>query len=217
VVPVLETTDGMRDLDDHTRRAYELLSSSASREAFNLSKEPERVRDAYGTGPFGRNCLLARRLVEAGVPMVTVYSFGNRDWDTHGHNFRDLKNTLLPPTDRGLSALLTDLDSRGMLEDTLVVWMGDMGRTPRINGGAGRDHWSFCYSILMAGAGVKPGQVYGASDKSAAYPSTNPVSPTDIAATIYHLMGIDPTTHITDQQGRPFVACTGTPVQSVLV
>jgi hypothetical protein len=214
--PVLESTEGMRDLDAHTRRAYELLSSSASREAFNVAKEPQTICDAYGQTPFGRNCLLARRLVEAGVPMVTVYSFGNRDWDTHGQNFRDLKDTLLPPTDQGLSALLRDLESRGMLDDTLVLWMGDMGRTPRINGGAGRDHWSFCYSIIMAGAGVRAGQVYGSSDKSAAYPSTNPVSPTDIAATIYHLLGIDPTTHITDNQGRPFVACTGKPVVGIL-
>jgi len=214
--PVLESDEGMRDLAAHKRRAYELLSSSASREAFNLGKEPQRVRDAYGSSSFGHNCLLARRLVEAGVPMVTVYSFGNRDWDTHGQNFRDLKNTLLPPTDQGLSALLQDLDSRGMLEDTLVLWMGDMGRTPRVNKSAGRDHWSFCYSILLAGAGVKAGQVYGSSDKSAAYPSTNPVSPTDIAATIYHCLGIDPATHITDQQERPFVACTGKPISAIL-
>ena len=215
-VPSLEATDGMRDLDAHTRRAYELLSSPASREAFNLSKEPQPICDAYGATPFGKNCLLARRLVEAGVPMVTVYSFGNRDWDTHGQNFRELKNTLLPPTDQGLSALLKDLDSRGMLDDTLVVWMGDMGRTPRINGGAGRDHWSFCYSIILAGAGVQAGMVYGSSDKTASYPSTNPVSPTDVAATIYHLLGIEPATHITDQQGRPIVACAGQPVQGIL-
>jgi hypothetical protein len=215
--PALEATEGMRNLDGHTRRAYELLSSSASREAFNLAKEPQKITEAYGTGPFGQNCLLARRLVEAGVPMVTVYSFGNRDWDTHGQNFRDLKQTLLPPTDQGLSALLKDLDDRGMLDETLVVWMGDMGRTPRINGGAGRDHWSFCYSIIMAGGGVQAGQVYGASDKNAAYPSTNPVSPTDIAATIYHCLGIDSMTHITDQQGRPIVACAGKPVSAILV
>src|SRR5262249_57827196 len=134
------------DLDNASRRAFELLSSPATRDAFDLSKEPAKVRQAYGAIPFARNCLLARRLVEAGVPLVTLYSFGNRDWDTHGNNFTDLKNTLLPPTDRGVSALLKDLEARGLLNETLVVWMGDMGRTPRVNKGAGRDHWSFCYS-----------------------------------------------------------------------
>jgi uncharacterized protein (DUF1501 family) len=141
---------------------------------------------------------------------------GNRDWDTHGNNFASLKNTLLPPMDQGVSALLEDLKSRGLLEDTLVLWMGDMGRTPRINKDAGRDHWSFCYSIVMAGGGVRGGQVYGSSDRSAAYPSTNPVSPADVAATIYHCLGIDPGAHLTDQQGRPFVVGTGKPIQALL-
>src|SRR5439155_25469478 len=113
---------------------------------FDLAKEPQKVRDFYGPMPFAQNCLLARRLVEAGVPMVTLYSFGNRDWDTHGGNFKALKDTLLPPTDRGVSALLEDLETRGLLDETLVVWMGDMGRTPIINGGAGPEHWSFCFS-----------------------------------------------------------------------
>jgi hypothetical protein len=214
--PALEATSSMRDLDDFTRRAYELLASPASRDAFDLSKEPQKVRDSYGPTPFAQNCLLARRLVEAGVPVVTVYSFGNRDWDTHGGNFAALKNTLLPPTDQGVSALLNDLAGRGLLDETLVVWMGDMGRTPRLNNGAGRDHWSFCYSILMAGGGVRGGQVFGSSDRSAAYPSTNPVGPADVAATIYHCLGIDPRTDVTDQHGRPFVVCTGTPIAAVL-
>src|SRR5262249_34313136 len=161
-----------------------------------------------------QNCLLARRLVEAGVPMVTVYSVGNRDWDTHGGNFPALKNTLLPPTDRAVSALLNDLQGRGLLDETLVVWMGDMGRTPRVNNGAGRDHWSFCYSIVLAGGGIRGGQVYGSSDRTAAYPSTNPVGPGDVAATMYHCLGIDPRAHVTDQQGRPFVVSTGKPIQA---
>jgi hypothetical protein len=216
VAPTLEATAGMRDLDDCTRRAYELLSSAASRNAFDLAKEPEKVRGGYGPTPFGQNCLRARRLVEAGVPMVTVYSFGNRDWDTHGNNFQLLKDTLLPPTDQGVSALLDDLASRGLLEETLVVWMSEMGRTPRINPGAGRDHWSFCYSLVMAGGGVRGGQVYGSSDRSAAYPSTNPVSPADVAATIYHCLGIDPRAHLTDQQGRPLVLSGGQPIQALL-
>jgi hypothetical protein len=216
VAPALEVTAAMGALDGYTRRAFELLSSPASREALNLGKEPARIRDAYGPTPFAQNCLLARRMVEAGVPMVTVYSVGNRDWDTHGNNFQLLKQTLLPVMDRGLSALLHDLDSRGLLDETLVVWMGDMGRTPRINKGAGRDHWSFCYSILMAGSGVRGGQVYGSSDRSAAYPSTQPVSPADIATTIFHCLGIDPHAHMTDQQGRPLIAGTGKPVHGLL-
>jgi hypothetical protein len=216
VAPALETTADMRDLDDCTRRAYELLSSPASRNAFDVAQEPEKVRGGYGPAPFAQNCLRARRLVEAGVPLVTVYSFGNRDWDTHGNNFQLLKDTLLPPTDQGVSALLDDLDSRGLLDETLVVWMSEMGRTPRINGGAGRDHWSFCYSLVMAGGGVRGGQVYGSSDRSAAYPSTNPVSPADVAATIYHCLGIDPRSLVTDQQGRPLVVSGGQPIQALL-
>lgn len=214
--PALEAADGMRNLDEYSRRACELLSSPATRDAFDLSKEPLRVRNLYGTTPFAVNCLLSRRLVEAGIPMITLYSVGNRDWDTHGNNFSSLKDTLLPPMDQGVSALVEDLAGRGLLEETLVVWMGDMGRTPRINGGAGRDHWSFCYSIVLAGGGVRGGQVYGSSDRSAAYPSTNPVSPADIAATIYHCLGIDPHTPLMDQQGRPFVLGDGKPLQAVL-
>jgi hypothetical protein len=214
--PALEQTSGMRNLDGYTRRAYELLASPASREAFNLSGEPKRVRDLYGPTPFAQNCLLARRLVEAGVPLVTVFSFGNRDWDTHGSNFSTLRNTLLPPTDQGLSALLEDLHGRGLLDDTLVLWMSEMGRTPRINNGAGRDHWSFCYSLLLAGGGIRGGQVYGSSDRIAAYPSTNPTSPADVAATTYHCLGIDPRAHVTDQQGRPLVIGAGNPVRALL-
>jgi Protein of unknown function (DUF1501) len=216
IAPALEQTASMRYLDGFSRRAFELLASPASRNAFNPAGESQSIRDAYGVTPFGESCLLARRLVEAGVPLITVYSAGNRDWDTHGDNFRLLKNTLLPPTDQAVAALLDDLDGRGMLDETLVVWMGDMGRTPRINNGAGRDHWSFCYSILMAGAGIHGGQVYGSSDRAAAYPSTNPVSPQDIGATIYHLLGIDPRAHVTDQQGRPLVVSTGTPLQALV-
>jgi len=214
--PALEATAGMRNLDDASRRAYELLSSTTTRDAFDLAREPAKVRERFGPLAFSQNCLLARRLVEAGVPMVTLYSVGNRDWDTHGDNFQLLKNQLLPPLDTGMSALLEDLEGRGMLDETLVIWMCDMGRTPRINKGAGRDHWSFCYSVVLAGAGIRGGQVYGSSDRSAAYPSTNPVSPADIAATILHCLGIDPGTHVTDQQARPFVVNTGKPLTMLL-
>ncbi len=216
VAPMLGATADSRSFDGFTRRAFALLSSSASREAFNLTKEPPAVRDAYGPNPFARNCLLARRLIEAGVPLVTVYSFGNRDWDTHSANFSTLKSTLLPPTDHGLATLLEDLTNRGLLEETLVVWMSDMGRTPRINRDAGRDHWSFCYSILLAGAGIRGGQVYGSSDRAAAYPSSSPVSPADVAATIYHCLGIDPRAHTIDQQGRPLVVNSGQPLHAMM-
>jgi hypothetical protein len=212
----LEATAETRSLDSFTRKAFDLLSSPASRDAFDLGKEPLWVREAYGPAPFAQNCLLARRLVEAGVPLVTVYSFGNRDWDTHSKNFPTLKDTLLPPTDRGLSALLEDLHSRGLLEETLVVWMSEMGRTPRMNRDGGRDHWSFCYSVVLAGGGVRGGQVYGSSDRTAAYPSTNPVSPGDLGATIYHCLGIDSRAHVADQQGRPLAVVMGRPVQAVL-
>ena len=203
-------------LDSFTRRAFDLLSSRATRDAFDVVREPRPIRDFYGPTAFAQNCLLARRLVEAGVPMITLYSVGNRDWDTHGNNFRNLKDTLLPPMDRGVSALIEDLDNRGLLDETLVVWMGDMGRTPRVNRDAGRDHWSFCYSIMMAGGGVRGGQAFGSSDRSAGYPATHQVSPADVAATIYHCLGLDPRAHVVDQQNRPLVVSAGTPIQAIL-
>lgn len=211
----LEAIASTRDLDGFRRRAFELLASPASRDAFDLAQEPPSVHEHYGPTPFAQNCLLARRLVEAGVPVVTVYSIANRDWDTHGDNFSSLKNTLLPTTDRAFSALLTDLEARGMLDETLVVWMGDMGRTPLINKSAGRDHWSFCYSVVLAGGGIRGGQVHGASDRAAGYPASQPVSPADIAATIYHLLGIDPGTQVADQQGRPLTIASGEPVRAL--
>jgi hypothetical protein len=205
-----------RDRDGFARRAYEILGSPASRDAFDTAREPAGVREAYGESALGRNCLLARRLVEAGVPLVTVYSVPNRDWDTHAKNFPTLKDTLLPSTDRAVSALLDDLGRRGRLDETLVVWMGDMGRTPRINPAGGRDHWSYCYSVILAGGGVRGGQVLGSSDRTAAYPASAPVSPADLLATVYHLLGVDHRAHVTDQQGRPFVIGRGEPVVPLL-
>ena len=215
--PSLQAAAEAKNLGHASRRAYELLASPATRDAFDLSREPQKLRESYGTTPFAQNCLLARRLIEAGVPLVTLYSVGNRDWDTHSNNFNDLKNNLLPPMDRGVSTLLLDLEARGQLDETLVVWMGDMGRTPRVNKSAGRDHWSFCYSLVMAGGGIRSGQVYGSSDRGAAYPSTNPVGPPDIAATIFHCLGVDTRADLTDQQGRPLVVSTGTPVKALFV
>ena len=199
------------------RQAYELLASPACRDAFDLAREPDTVRDAlrprpasartacWPGGSWRRACRWSRSTRSATATGTRTAS-----------NFPTLKNTLLPPTDQGLSALLEDLSSRGLLDETLVVWMGDMGRTPRINNGGGRDHWSFCYSIVMAGGGVRGGQVYGSSDRTAAYPSTNPVGPADVAATIYHCLGIDPRGHVTDQQGRPLVVSTGKPILPLL-
>jgi len=212
----LEATLNVRAVDGFTRKAFDLLSSQASRDAFDLSKEPESVRDAYGPTHFAKSCLLARRLVEAGVPMVTLNSVGNRDWDTHGNNFKELKDKLLPVADRGVAVLLEDLDSRGLLDETLVVWMGEMGRTPIINKGAGRDHWSFCYSLIMAGGGIRGGLVHGSSDRGAAYPAVNPVRPADIAATIYHCLGIDHHGHVPDQQNRPLLIGEGEPIAPLL-
>jgi len=214
--PPLEVTFDVRAVDNYTQKAFDLLSSQASRDAFDLSKEPAAVQEAYGPTPFAKSCLLARRLVEAGVPMVTLNSVGNRDWDTHGDNFKQLKETLLPVADRGVSALLADLESRGLLDETLVLWMGEMGRTPLINKGAGRDHWSFCYSLIMAGGGIRGGLVHGTSDRGAAYPALNPTSPADIAATIYHCLGIDHHDHVLDQQGRPLVIGAGEPISPLL-
>ena len=150
------------------------------------------MREAYGRNIYGQSVLLARRLIEAGtrVACISWAPDANATWDTHGSNFAKLKNTLLPQLDAALSSLLTDLHERGLLERTLVAVMGEFGRTPKINGNAGRDHWNFCYSLMLAGGGIKGGFVHGASDRIGARPSSNPVTPADIVATIYHCLGI---------------------------
>lgn len=197
-------------LESHYQRAFDLLTSTTARTAFDLTKEPHAVRRRYGMTPFGQGCLLARRLIEAGVRLVTVnWERDDAFWDTHKNNFSDLRNKLLPNFDRGASALLEDLSDRGLLDDTLVVALGEFGRTPRINGQAGRDHWAACNSILLAGAGIPGGQVYGASDRLAAYPQRDPVRPEDLAATIYHLLGIDAAALLSDPQGRKVAISTG--------
>src|SRR5207237_9346366 len=153
----------------------------------DLSAESERTRQRYGASAFGQGLLLSRRLVEAGVPLVTVnWARDDAFWDTHANNFNLLKNSLLPPFDQGFSALLEAVHQRGLLDETLVVCLGEFGRTPRINGNAGRDHWAACNTVVLAGAGIRGGQVYGSSDRLAAHPATAPVSPDDLAATIYH-------------------------------
>ncbi len=185
------------------------------------------MRQRYGRTTYGQGCLLARRLVEAGVRFVTVYfapNIGGQDflggWDTHGFNSKPmypiLSNYLTPITDQTLPTLLTDLDERGLLEDTLVIWMGEFGRGPRINNLAGRDHWPQCYTVLLAGGGVRRGFVYGSSDRIGAYPSANAVRPEDLSATIYHLLGIDPRSEVRDPLNRPLPISSGSVIEGIL-
>jgi hypothetical protein len=208
------------DLDGIRAKAYDLLTSKAMREAVRIDREPAKVRDAYGRNIYGQSVLLSRRLIEAGVRVACVSwaPDANATWDTHGNNFTKLKNELLPQLDAAFSTLMDDLADRGMLERTLVCVMGDFGRTPKINGqGAGRDHWNFCYSLVLAGGGVKGGYVHGASDKIGAKPSRNPVTPADVIATIYHCLGIPHDLELHDRLQRPFVLCPwGQPIREVL-
>ncbi len=205
-------------LHDHQSRAFESITSPQVRNAFDLSREPERVRDDYGRNIHGQSVLMARRLVEHGVPLVTVnwHNDGRNFWDTHGNNFNRLKNDLIPPADIALSALLEDLQQRGMLEETLVVWVGEFGRKPQITpGNAGREHWPFCYSGLMAGGGIRGGMVYGESDATASYPVSHPVSPQDFGTTIVHALGIPIDAKLQDREGRPHNATSGKVIESL--
>jgi len=187
-------------------------AGSKSAQAFSFDAEPAEVCDRYGRNRLGRALLLSRRLAEVGVPMIAVH-FNNMTvcdgWDTHSGNFTALKDELLPMLDRALSALLDDLRQRGLIDQTLVVVMGEFGRTPKINVNAGRDHWGSCQTVLMAGGCIKGGRVHGASDKLAAFPSRDPVDPVDLQATIYHAMGLDPHLVIQDHLGRPFPLSSG--------
>jgi hypothetical protein len=207
--------------------AFDLITSARVREAFDLKREPDRLRERYGDSLFGNSTLLARRLVERGVRFVNVswdnfrerFEFppSNQVWDTHERNFPILKDNHLPSFDQTYSALMEDLDQRGLLDETLVVTMGEMGRTPQINANGGRDHWTFCYSVLLAGAGVRGGSIYGASDSHAAYIKDKPVRIRDICATIYHCLGIDPEMPVYDHGGRPIpVAQGGHPLLEIL-
>jgi hypothetical protein len=192
-------------IDDFRAQAFELLTSDAAQKAFRLDSEPAEMRARYGRNIYGQSTLLARRLVEAGTRFVTISwaPDANATWDTHGDNFNKLKKTLLPEFDAACSSLLQDLDDRGLLDRTLVAVLGDFGRTPRINAAAGRDHWNSCYTIMLAGAGIRQGFVFGASDRIGAVPASSPVTPGDVMATIYRLLGIQSTTQILDSLGRP--------------
>jgi uncharacterized protein (DUF1501 family) len=204
------------------RQRAVVLTGSASRgqlETFSLDAEPGTLRDRYGRHRFGQSLMLARRLTEAGVPMVAIH-FNEMTvcdgWDTHSKNFEALKDELLPLLDQGLSALLEDLARRGRLGETLVVCMGEFGRTPKINTAAGRDHWGECSSVLLAGGGIRGGRVLGASDRIAAFPACDPVDPVDIQATIYHLMGLDPHLTIHDHANRPWEISVGKVLERLL-
>ena len=180
-------------IGNHQSRAMEMIGSGNVRQAFDLSQESDATRERYGRNVHGQCVLMARRLVEHGVPLVSVnwHNDGKNFWDTHGNNFNRLKNDLIPPADRALAALLTDLEERGLLDETIVAWVGEFGRKPQITkNNAGREHWPFCYSGILAGGGIRPGMVYGSSDKHAAYPTSDPVTPQDFATTILHAMGL---------------------------
>jgi len=199
------------------RQAFDILTSSAMRQAFDLSQEDPKMVDRYGRTLFGNSTLIARRLIEAGVRFVNVtwdlfWGPVNVDydaWDTHNNNFNILKKNKLPGFDQTMHALMTDLQERGLLDETLIVVTSEMGRTPRINANSGRDHWTNCYGSLLAGAGIRGGTVYGASDTQAAYVADNPVRPADLLATIYRTLGIDPATRVPDQTGRPIEIAQG--------
>ena len=213
----VEKTAAVREIEEEYARAFNVLTSPGVRGAFALSEEPESLRQVYGQTPFGQGCLLARRLVERGVPLVTVnWERDDAFWDTHKNNFVDLKTKLCPNFDRGLSALLDDLARRGLMDETLIVCLGEFGRTPQINAAAGRDHWAPCNTVLLAGAGIPGGAVYGSSDRLAAYPASNPVTPQDLSATMYHLLGIDAHLEIRDALGRPYALSSGQPIGELL-
>jgi hypothetical protein len=212
----LERAPGCLDAyDAHQRKAFALLTSEKSKRAFDLTREPPAVRDRYGNDINGQSVLLARRLVEAGVPFVCVHWIGRRvgaglSWDTHTDNFGQLKNVLLPAFDACYSALLNDLGERGLLDETLVVVNAEMGRTPKVgdprNGGKGapgRDHWVHCQTALFAGGGVRGGQVYGSSDRVAGHPADQPVGPEHLAATMYQALGVYDDLVVRDREGRP--------------
>jgi len=224
---LLEFAEPAKGFDQYYERALNMLTSDKVRGAFDLSAEPESVRDQYGRTSYGQSCLLARRLVESGVKFVNVYfsdtiggrKVGSGGWDTHGFDntrmYKIIDKYHLPITDQTLPTLLDDLEDRGLLDTTLVVWVGEFGRTPKINKNASRDHWPQCYTALLAGGGIKPGVIHGASDAQGMYPDEHPVRPEDLAATIYYLLGIDPASEIYDRDHRPLVI-SGKPVHEVI-
>jgi hypothetical protein len=225
---LLSVLDGRSTFSGQASQSYRDLRSQAlvltgaaggKSPAFSLESEPSPIRDRYGRDRFGQALLLARRLAESGVPMIAIH-FNEMTvcdgWDTHSKNFQALQSELLPMLDQSLSALLEDLDQRGQLRETLVVVMGEFGRTPRINKDAGRDHWGLCQSVLLAGGGIRGGLVHGSSDRIGAYPATDPVDPVDIHATVFHSMGLDSERTMYDALGRPYPLSSGRVVTGLL-
>ena len=230
--PALERLPKSRQLKALYTKAIELMQSEAVARALRIEDEPQKVRERYGMYPDkapagkrrvhghqlrGQNVLLARRLVEAGVPFVNVYDYRQQgqNWDSHSQNFTEHKDRLLPAADKAYAALIEDLDERGLLESTLVVALGEFGRTPKINKNAGRDHWPDCYSITLAGGGIRGGTVFGASDQLGAYPALDPVTPADLAATIFWRFGLNPRAEVHDQAGRPHRLAEGKPIKKI--
>lgn len=218
----LDQHAAVHGMDEYYDRAWSMLTSPAAKQAFDISQEPGEVRDRYGRHQVGQSMLLSRRLIEAGVRFVTCYHGLNpgdkSGWDTHTGNFVGLKDRLLPPEDQGFTALIEDLEKRGLLETTLVIWAGEFGRSPRVGKAdvtkriapSGRDHWPYAYTIALLGGGIKQGFICGSTDKIGAYPVGRPYHPRDLAATIFWALGIDPETHIHDRLGRPFLLSEGT-------
>jgi uncharacterized protein (DUF1501 family) len=228
-MPELDRATARHDLDEYYGKALGLVISGRAREAFNLGREPREVRERYGMNTFGQSCLLARRLIEAGTRFVEVNwpkvaNSDNHSWDVHTGLFGRMKNQSAPMLDGGLAALISDLDQRGILGETLVVAVGEFGRSPvrgvstsgNGNSDDGRDHWPYCYTGVIAGAGVKRGFVYGKSDKTASAPLENPVHPKELLATIYHSVGIDPSTIMLNHLNQPRELVQGEPVLGLL-
>lgn len=215
-MPDIEKAVESYDLDEHYTRALELIVSGRARDAFALNEEPDKIRDEYGRNTFGQSCLLARRLVEAGTKVVEVIwpkvaNSDNHSWDQHKDLTKRMKDQSGPMLDSGLTTLISDLDSRGLLDETLVVAVGEFGRSPQkglstsgnSNSADGRDHWPYCYTACVAGAGIKKGYVHGASDKTGSAPTEDPVHPGELLATIYHAFGIEPTTMVMNHLNQP--------------
>lgn len=214
---IAESSDQFGQIDTFYEQAFSLVGSSHVQRAMDLNREPAKVRDRYGRHLFGQGILLARRLMEADVRIATVYwndpkpaGAGGGEYDSHGRIYHHMRNRLVPPTDQALSALFEDLAQRSLLDDTLVVITSEFGRTPRINAGAGRDHWPWAQSILLAGAGITGGTVFGSTDRHAAYPATNPVTPPDLAQTLFHLLGVPADLQLQNHEGRAVMASLGT-------
>ena len=226
-MPELEKVADSYALNEYYEKAYDLILSERARNAFDLTQETDAMRDRYGRHTFGQSVLLARRLIEAGTRFVQVNwpSVANGDpnttaWDTHAANFGPLRNLHCPKLDSAVSSLLDDLDQRGLLEETLVLAIGEFGRSPRLgvstsgnsNSPDGRDHWPYCYTGLIAGAGIQGGQVYGKSDATGSTPLEDPVHPRDILATVYHTLGINPKTEVVNHLDQPRELVSGEPV-----